>query len=146
MKHTESGGFYRFLFLPDELRLEIWRRALPAPRFIELMLIDVETERKATWLRVNHGLWSWMSVGSYIALPLMQACSEARTIALESYTCVELRDQSQPVCPCKYVDFSRDTFYLARNSHDRLMGSFAGRPSCPSSPEIWAAKGPEPSS
>ncbi|KAG4422244.1 hypothetical protein IFR04_004624 [Cadophora malorum] len=121
-------AFTVFSLLPKELRLEIWKRALPEPRLIEMTFIDREWPlRRLLTRRDQPGAWVWVATTNDISLPLLRVNAEARSLTLGSYTLVQICTQTHSIGQQIYIDFYRDTIYFARYSQERLFDVLDGR-------------------
>jgi hypothetical protein len=105
---SSDSQFSLFPMLPVELRLKIWKMALPGPRIVEVYLgfvTDLETGRSTNLLRVN-------------APPptLMHVSFESRKVALEKYW---LRLGNETVSGNNLrVDPQEDTIFIPRSLSD----------------------------
>lgn len=119
--------FHQFPLLPKELRVQIWKNALPEPRIIELNLIDKLHPTLYLWQ--THGEddneFVWETASPPINIPLLRASREARLATLESYENKGIYYHGTNTWTYVYVDFSRDTFYLNRDEHMHVMCGFA---------------------
>ena len=106
---SEFSQFHLFFKLPYELRLEIWRLALPPPRMVELRKSGMARKRKKFWI-------------SDICPPiLLRVCHEAREIALESYQSISAWHQTRPLLTKSYIDYSKDIFCLPAWSYKKSL-------------------------
>lgn len=111
--------FRLFPKLPYELRLEIWRFALPPPRVVELRQSG-RAKRGRFWI-------------TDICPPvLLSVCHEAREVALELYRPILVWNQTRPVLTRSYIAYSKDIVYLSDSSYKRLLDNVM-------SSKIWDA-------
>lgn len=99
--------FHLFPKLPHELRLEIWRFALPPPRVVELRPTGRAGKRRF-----------WITDTSPPVL--LRVCHEAREVALGSYSPVSAWNQTRPVLTRAYIAYSKDIVYLSDSWCKRL--------------------------
>ncbi|KAH7311930.1 hypothetical protein BKA65DRAFT_517837 [Rhexocercosporidium sp. MPI-PUGE-AT-0058] len=85
--------FHVFASLPSELRIKIWKCTFPEPRVVPV--------------RFNRGSQQYTSTSAPPAL--VHACSQSRSIFLETYTKLIL---SPRYTSTVFVDFARDTIYF----------------------------------
>ncbi|KAG4442938.1 hypothetical protein IFR05_001551 [Cadophora sp. M221] len=133
--------FTLFPLLPKELRLEIWKRALPPPRLIEFRFTDTASPDRVLLGGLDcHGEWAWVASTEPVALSLLLVNTEARDVTSKSYELVGIRNQCQAVGDCMHIDFSRDTIYLARYSQERLLDVLSGRFANIQHTHVWLSK------
>ncbi|KAH7399755.1 hypothetical protein BKA64DRAFT_464407 [Cadophora sp. MPI-SDFR-AT-0126] len=124
----ENLTFTLFPLLPKELRLEIWKLALPAPRLIELTFTDTEwPSRRLLTSQDRPGAWAWIASTNNVTLTLLRVNAEARDLTLSCYDLVPIQNETHSVGQRMYIDFCRDTIYLARYSQERLFDVSDGR-------------------
>jgi hypothetical protein len=88
--------------MPTELRLKIWKYALPGERVIQI-IIKVITSEHSRHLR-------GLKFSSVTPVPAMlHACPESRLVALEHYELGMATHLSEPRI---YVDYEKDTIYF----------------------------------
>ncbi|KAE9366735.1 hypothetical protein N431DRAFT_471767 [Stipitochalara longipes BDJ] len=108
---TDSVHFTEFtLFrkLPTELRLRIWKLALPGPRTIAMWKNTHPLEHQA-----RDKLKLYSNGSGLRPSPLMHACSESRGVFLQHYEAGFANFfQGKPV----YVDWDRDCIYFDNDS------------------------------
>ena len=111
--------FHCFSKLPKEIRQEIWRFALPEPRFIELTARNQERPhriyRRAG--KATEVLWTALSP----PLLLLNVNHEARQTTLESYEPSAAWDQSATPWRRAYVNYSKDVLYFTADSLQALL-------------------------
>ncbi|TAQ85395.1 hypothetical protein B7494_g6275 [Chlorociboria aeruginascens] len=123
-KCAKLTTFTCFGDLPTELRLKIWKFALPRPRFVRL-----EIEKFSTGDGFGSHIWDG---GKYLKprFPVFNSCQEARQVAAAHYSKVKVRCD----LPDKFsvgtkaldwslaiVDFQHDTVFI---SFERLTSMF----------------------
>ena len=113
--------FHVFPDLPQEVRLQIWKHALPPPR-----LIEIHFSNKNNPTIQNHydwyfqGKWIWSS-SPIPRSSLLDAVDEARRVLLESYEQVSISNEVESSFPSTFIDFARDTLLLKRLAIDCLF-------------------------
>jgi hypothetical protein len=131
--------FHHFPLLPKELRVQIWKEALPEPRVIELKLVDKLHPTLYTWqVPKDDNEFVWKTTSPPISIPLLRVSREARLATLEWYENRGLYYHGTDTWTCVYVDFSRDTFYLNIDENVHLIVGFEGWDI--SSDLYWATK------
>jgi 2EXR family len=113
--------FHHFSGLPKEIRLQIWKYAMPPPRLIEFRFINKEDPSIRDhygWFR--KGDWTWKT-SSAPHPSLLGVSSEARKVVLEFYRCVSICDKKTRDSVRIYIDFERDTILLPRLAFDCLV-------------------------
>jgi len=90
---SSAQSFPRFLELPSEIRLNIWKYCLPGPRAVEL----------------EYGERAELLYSKYPPPITLSICRESRTEALKHY---ELAFNSRPNAGHIYFDFSRDSLHF----------------------------------
>lgn len=101
---TAPVGFSRFMQLPTEIRLQIWR--CNEPRIIEL---------------IAEGRGHWRSPQRPPAV--LSVCQESRYEAQKTYHRLRLADSR--TCPCRsnyaYIDYSVDTIYFGNGCPEPIQ-------------------------
>jgi hypothetical protein len=105
-----SPRFERFPLLPKELRLQIWKNALPDPQVLELVTTGLQRDPSSS--TSNHATWRWKGT-SALKIPLLGVSQEARTVALESYERLPISKPLDSKYAWPFFDYSRDTFYFS---------------------------------
>jgi hypothetical protein len=121
--NSQLQGFNLFPKLPYEIRIKIWRMALPARRVLELTLRNKEHPRwdvKERW----HGIWLWSTNVPSPAILLVS--HETRQVALEPYEPVPIWHQNQRTWSRSFVDFSQDVFFFSVESYTLLRAIIHG--------------------
>jgi hypothetical protein len=124
----ETPTFHSFPRLPKELRLDIWKLALPDPRIIEFSLktrnIHALTKgpdwvAPAPWMQVN---WHWAADGEKLNTSLARTSAEAREVFNEAYDTVKAIDRGDgnPMSTTARIDYRRDVIYLSNVAYTRL--------------------------
>lgn len=75
--------FHPFRRLPAELRVEVWKFALPGPRIIKIVAMDMHLTMRKRIMR-----YSILPQSTYhraIATPLLHTCQDSRAVALKIY-------------------------------------------------------------
>ncbi|PVH74001.1 hypothetical protein DL98DRAFT_40963 [Cadophora sp. DSE1049] len=132
LTNMQPQTFHPFPLLPKELRMEIWKLALPDPRITELsfMCTDDPLRLPRRYRRTSRGAWSWMATATPITFPLIHINVEARAYALSTYELCGIPNQSDPTRHPMYIDFSKDTIFITREAQDRLgevlVGNYRG--------------------
>ena len=128
MTDMQLGTFHPFPLLPKELRLEIWKLALPDPRVIELSLLrsDYPLRLPQRYYRASRGAWWWVASASPTTFPLIRTNAEARSIALASYERCEILNRNDTVRHPMYINFSKDTIFVTRDAVDDLKEVLVG--------------------
>jgi hypothetical protein len=99
--------FPKFGILPAELRLQIWKHALPTPRIVPVE-IQILANSRGYWFTEIKPPWKGIC-------PLLEVCSESRTTYLESYTSVHVSTMPRsspgwkPSFPAVYIDRIHDS-------------------------------------
>jgi hypothetical protein len=113
--------FHAFSDLPKEIRLQIWKHALPSPRLIEIFFSnknDPTIQNHYGWH--FKGEWIWAS-SPIPRSSLLDVVDEARRVLLESYEQVSISNEVESNSSTIFVDFARDTLLLKRLAIDCLV-------------------------
>lgn len=94
-RHHAHSRFTVFSKLPIEIRLKIWKMALPGPKFIKM---DLQSSP------LGQDGYIWLPRCSEKNPALLSTCNESRAMALKHYHSVGRRPQGW----VKFVDFSTD--------------------------------------
>ena len=126
---TQSQTFHLFPLLPKELRLQIWKHALPTPQILDLALTHRERGNEGKILGPGWvGLCNWTTKTppSHPQLPYVN--QEARGVFLDSYTRTSISDQAIPSLGRHvWIDHSRDTLYFTKRNGINLSRWFTGQ-------------------
>lgn len=152
---TAPAGFPRFRQLPAELRIKIWRDALPGPRTIHLVR---ESEHSKTCVLYHpHRLLPKRCAPTLPCprdlLSLLHACAEARHEVLARYEALLVpKVPTDPVVPIYYFDPLRDGIFVdqlwpwVRGALNKPSGVFKTRClsiSCNTWWAMWIHKSPQ---
>jgi hypothetical protein len=118
LDRLESPRFELFPLLPKELRLQIWKDALPDPQVLELVTTGLQRDPSSP--TPNHATWRWMGT-SALKIPLLGVSQEARTVALKAYERLPISKPLDAKYAWLFFDYSRDTFYLSVESWEELL-------------------------
>lgn len=113
--------FHAFPDLPNEIRLQIWKHALPSPRLIEIHFSnknDPTIQNQYGWH--FKGEWIWES-SPIPRSSLLDVVDEARHVLLEFYEQVSISNEVESNPSSSYIDFGRDTILLRRLAIDCLV-------------------------
>lgn len=119
--------FHIFPDLPKEIRLQIWKHALPLPRLIEIQFAnkkDPAIQDHYRWHKRGEWIWSCSSV---LRSPLWDTSNEARHVLLESYEQVSISNEVGSNSSSSSINFGRDTFLLKRLAVDCLVDMASGQ-------------------
>jgi 2EXR family len=115
LSSTAPAGFSRFQQLPPELRIKIWRDALPSPRTIHLVR---EAEGIKTCVPYQPRRLVPKRCAPTVPYPrdllaLLQACAESRHEVLARYEPLLVpKVPADPVVPIHYFDPLRDGIFV----------------------------------
>lgn len=119
--------FHLFTLLPTELRLKIWKLALPGPRVVEVTVKSPErpeVEYGTSQGNAPNLRWFWIIKGTSPAL--LYVNHEARDVTLESYETPGAWDTNFSPWRRAYMDYKVDTLYLSTLLYKALLFSRKG--------------------
>jgi hypothetical protein len=120
--------FYLFSQLPTELRLKVWKYALPGPRLVELTVQSPERpdiEYGTTQSSAQNLRWLWV-INNAKSPALLYVSHEAREVALGSYEATGAWEPSFRPWRKAYINYSADTLYFSALTYRALLFSRRG--------------------
>lgn len=121
VRKVEDRTFAPFPRIPPEIRIKIWKQALPGPRTITVvphLELSAAERRTPIAFRLDDEPTPVKTTTSPIATPLLHVCKESRHEALKVYQ-VAFQERFMGMGGF-YFDFSRDTLYLMEDTLDQF--------------------------
>lgn len=138
-----TSTFHPFPRLPKELRLDVFKLALPEPRIIECRFANYPyLGIQGDSLPTPGDNCVWVA-NAPLTSHLQLVSSEARDVFLQTYTIVSLADESnsgQDWKPTTAVDFNRDTLYFKTYDWGRRTSGIEGFVFIERGVALWADK------
>lgn len=116
-----TSVFHPFPRLPQELRLDIWQKALPDPRIIELRFMYLNDQNITDWRDWHCPTQEWVASSTSLSRSLFRANKEAREVFLKAYKIMDVvsDEPGQSRASTIEVDYERDVFYVTANIPER---------------------------
>lgn len=109
---SDNHTFHQFPLLPKELRLQVWKHALPGPRVLDLRV----SNRNATTgqQRISRSECAWVTQTAEPCPVILKVCHESRTVGLSDQDMSEPLFATKSPCQAVWVDFSGHFLLLKR--------------------------------